>query len=70
MAGGEPGSIGANYWMKKTKRKSDDEAERWTKINLGGCNQTRMLKGDHIVVRKYRSQVGSSRKDATRNGLE
>lgn len=54
MAGGEPGAVGANYWLKKTKRKNEDgkEVEKMTKISLGGSNQTRMHKGDHILIRQ------------------
>lgn len=51
MAGGEPGSVGANYWLKKTKR--SDGSVGHTKINLGGSNQTRMRAGDHIVISKF-----------------
>lgn len=46
MAGGEPGALGANYWMKKTKE------GKFTKISLGGSNQTRMRKGDRLVIRE------------------
>ena len=45
MAGGEPGAVGANYWLKTTPKGH-------TKINLGGCNQTHMHKGDHLVIRE------------------
>lgn len=45
MAGGEPGVVGANYWLKQTK-----DGKGFTKINLGGSNQCHMAKGDHIVI--------------------
>ena len=45
MAGGEPGTVGENYWLKKTK-----DMKGVTKINLGGSNQCRVSKGDHIVI--------------------
>ena len=44
MAGGEPGVVGVNQWWKGTKE------GKHTIINLGGSNQTRMKKGDHIVI--------------------
>ena len=44
MAGGEPGAVGANVWYKGTKD------GKHTIINLGGCNQAKMKKGDHIVI--------------------
>ena len=44
MAGGEPGVVGANYWLKKSKD------GKTTKINLGGSNQCHMTAGDHIVI--------------------
>ena len=53
MAGGEPGAVGANYWMKKTTE------GKWTTISLGASNQTSMRAGDRIVVREciYQSSV-------------
>ncbi|ORX34267.1 Hydantoinase B/oxoprolinase-domain-containing protein [Kockovaella imperatae] len=44
MAGGEPGTIGINTWLKGTKD------GKHTIINLGGSNQTKMKKGDHIII--------------------
>lgn len=48
MAGGEPGVVGVNQWWKGTKQ------GKHTIVNLGGSNQTRMKKGDHIVIRECR----------------
>ena len=45
MAGGEPGTVGTNYWLKRTHDKKGV-----TRINLGGSNQCHMMKGDHIVI--------------------
>ena len=54
MAGGEPGTVGANYWYKRMKRSEEDEAEeKYTIINLGGSNQCHMNAGDRIVLSAY-----------------
>ena len=75
MAGGEPGAVGANYWMKRKRPiPSKEEAVangqaakskdvEWTKINLGGCNQTRMRGGDRIVIREWWSGLKKDRRN-------
>jgi 5-oxoprolinase (ATP-hydrolysing) len=76
MAGGEPGAVGANYWMKrkrsapsKPESKEDGRAPppkevKWTKISLGGCNQTRMRAGDRIVIREWRITMLTRRSES------
>ncbi|KKY20779.1 putative 5-oxoprolinase (atp-hydrolysing) [Phaeomoniella chlamydospora] len=44
MSGGEPGSRGANYWVKK----NPDGSDRW--INLGPKNMVAMSTGDRCII--------------------
>lgn len=50
MAGGEPGKVGLNYWLKKPRQ---SDARIYTKVNLGGSNQCRMMAGDRIQISEY-----------------
>jgi 5-oxoprolinase (ATP-hydrolysing) len=45
MAGGDPGVVGANWWLRKNKN-----GKGFSKINLGPMNQCHMKAGDHIVI--------------------
>jgi 5-oxoprolinase (ATP-hydrolysing) len=54
MAGGEPGKVGANFWLKKRVREGSTSH---TKINLGPSNQTRMRDGDHVIIRMFKDQT-------------